>query len=291
MGRSIAGKLKINSFADIVEGDDTVITEVSLSDLHDFKNHPFRVLDDEKMEETVESVKKYGVLMPGIVRPRTEGGYEIIAGHRRKRACEFAGIKTMPVIIKNYTDDEAVVTMVDTNIQRDDILPSEKARAYRMKFDAMKHQGNKEGGRTLDILGESAGESGKTVQRYIYLSYLSDGLLGLVDDKKLPIVSGVNISYLTDKEQKWVEDKISESGALISPAQSIKLKKYSQSRELTKAMLDLILEEEKPKERRFVMKNDRISEYFSEETTEEEIEETIYRLLEEWKKKRDKNDG
>ena len=291
MGRSIAGKLKINSFADIVEGDDTVITEVPLSDLHDFKNHPFRVLDDEKMEETVESVKKYGVLMPGIVRPRTEGGYEIIAGHRRKRACEFAGIKTMPVIIKNYTDDEAVVTMVDTNIQRDDILPSEKARAYRMKFDAMKHQGNKEGGRTLDILGESAGESGKTVQRYIYLSYLSDGLLGLVDDKKLPIVSGVNISFLTDKEQYWVESKIAESGAVITPAQSIKLKKYSQSRELTKAMLDLILEEEKPKERRFVMKNDRISEYFSEETTEEEIEETIYRLLEEWKKKRDKNDG
>ena len=291
MGRSIAGKLKINSFADIVEGDDTVITEVSLSDLYDFKNHPFRVLDDEKMEETVESIKKYGVLMPGIVRPRTEGGYEIIAGHRRKRACELAGIKTMPVIIKNYTDDEAVVTMVDTNIQRDDILPSEKARAYRMKFDAMKHQGNKEGGRTLDILGESAGESGKTVQRYIYLSYLSDGLLGLVDDKKLPIVSGVNISFLTDKEQYWVESKIAESGAVITPAQSIKLKKYSQSRELTKAMLDLILEEEKPKERRFVMKNDRISEYFSEETTEEEIEETIYRLLEEWKKKRDKNDG
>ncbi|MCR4907762.1 MAG: ParB/RepB/Spo0J family partition protein [Lachnospiraceae bacterium] len=289
MSRSIAGKLKINSFADIVEGEDTVITEVNLSDLYAFKDHPFRVLDDEKMDETVESIKKYGVLMPGIVRPRTEGGYGIIAGHRRKRACELAGKKSMPVIIKNYTDDEAIVTMVDTNIQREDIFPSEKAKAYRMKFDAMKHQGNKEGGRTLDILGESAGESGKTVQRYIYLSYLSDSLLGLVDEKKLPIVSGVNLSFLTDKEQKWVEGRITETGVVISPAQSATLKKYSQSKELTKAMLELLLDEEKPKERRFVMKSDRISEYFSEDTTNEEIEETIYRLLEEWKKKSVKN--
>ncbi|MBR1479268.1 MAG: ParB/RepB/Spo0J family partition protein, partial [Lachnospiraceae bacterium] len=124
MSRSIAGKIKLNSFADIVGGDDTAVTEVPLSDLHEFKNHPFRVLDDEKMEETVESIRKNGVLMPGIVRPRLDGGgYEIIAGHRRKRACELAGLATMPVLIKNYTDDEATVTMVDTNIQREDILP------------------------------------------------------------------------------------------------------------------------------------------------------------------------
>ena len=142
MSRSISGKIKINSFADIVGGDDTAVTEVPIADLHEFKDHPFRVLDDEKMEETVESIKKYGVLMPGIVRPRAEGGYEIIAGHRRRRACEIAGLETMPVLIKNYTDDEATVTMVDTNIQREDILPSEKAHAYRMKFEAMKHQGS-----------------------------------------------------------------------------------------------------------------------------------------------------
>ena len=166
MSRSIAGKIKLNSFADIVGGDDTAVTEVPLSDLHEFKNHPFRVLDDEKMEETVESIRKNGVLMPGIVRPRLDGGgYEIIAGHRRKRACELAGLATMPVLIKNYTDDEATVTMVDTNIQREDILPSEKAHAYRMKFDAMKHQGSG-GGRTVESIGEAAGESGKTVQRY-----------------------------------------------------------------------------------------------------------------------------
>ena len=284
MSRSIAGKLNINSFADIIDGDDTVITEVPISDLHDFKGHPFRVLDDEKMEETVESVKKNGILTPGVVRPRPEGGYEIIAGHRRKRACELAKLKTMPVIIKNYTDDEAIVAMVDTNIQREDILPSEKAKAYRMKFDAMKHQGSKEGGRTLDILGEKTGESGKTVQRYIYLSYLSEELLTLVDEKKLPIVSGVNVSFLTEKEQIWVENRIRETGVIVTPSQSTTLKKYSQSKELTKAMTDLILDEEKPKERRFVMRNDRISEYFSDDTTNEEIEETIYRLLEEWKK-------
>ncbi|MBR4023678.1 MAG: ParB/RepB/Spo0J family partition protein, partial [Firmicutes bacterium] len=147
MSRTIAGKIKINSFADIVGGDDSAVTEVPLSDLHTFKDHPFRVLDDEKMEETVESIKERGVLMPGIVRPRIGGGYEIIAGHRRKRACELAGLKTMPVVIRKYTDEEAVVAMVDTNLQREEILPSEKARAYRMKYDAMKHQGS-EGGNT-----------------------------------------------------------------------------------------------------------------------------------------------
>ena len=156
MSRSIKGKIRINSFADLVGGDDAAVTEVPLTDLHEFKDHPFRVLDDAKMDETVESIKKYGVLMPGIVRPRAEGGYEIIAGHRRKRACEIAGLETMPVLIKNYTDDEATVTMVDTNIQREDILPSEKARAYRMKFEAMKHQGSG-GGSTLESIGEAAG--------------------------------------------------------------------------------------------------------------------------------------
>jgi len=285
MSRSIAGKIKINSFADIVGGDDTVVTEVPIADLYEFKDHPFRVLDDEKMDETVESIKKYGVLMPGIVRPRTEGGYEIIAGHRRKRACEIAGLETMPVLIKNYTDDEAIVTMVDTNIQREDILPSEKARAYRMKFDAMKHQGSG-GGVTIENIGEAAGESGKTVQRYIWLSNLSDVLLAFVDEKKLPIRSGVDISYLNEKEQHWVEEIIASLGVVIAPAQAEKIRSYSQSKELTKALLTEILTEKKPKPRKFVMKDDRISEFFSAEVTDEEIEETIIRLLEEWRMKK-----
>ena len=285
MSRTIAGKIKINSFADIVGGDDSAVTEVPLSDLHTFKDHPFRVLDDEKMEETVESIKERGVLMPGIVRPRIGGGYEIIAGHRRKRACELAGLKTMPVVIRTYTDEESVVARVDTNLQREEILPSEKARAYRMKYDAMKHQGSG-GGNTLDEIGDSAGDSGKTVQRYICLSNLTDTLLGYVDTKKLPIVSGVQLSYLKEKEQVWIEDIISETEIVVSSSQAEKIKGYSQSGELTKALLKEILTDEKPKPRKFVMKDDKISKFFSDDVTDEEIEETIIRLLEEWRKKK-----
>jgi ParB family chromosome partitioning protein len=282
MSRGISGRIKINSFADLVGGDNTVVTEIPLSDLYEFKGHPFRVIDDEKMEETVESVKKNGILMPGIVRPRIEGGYEIIAGHRRKRACELAGLETMPVIIKNYTDDEATVTMVDTNIQREDIRPSEKAHAYRMKYDAMKHQGCN-GGSTFDSIGGAAGESGKTVQRYICLSRLSDALLGYVDEKKLPIRSGVEISYLNEREQGWIEAEISQSGTIVSPAQALKIKSYSAGGELTRAMVKLILTDEKPKPRRLVIKADRLSKYFSDDVTDDEIEQTVIRLLEDWK--------
>ena len=285
VSRTIAGKIKINSFADIVGGDDSAVTEVPLSDLHTFKDHPFRVLDDEKMEETVESIKERGVLMPGIVRPRIGGGYEIIAGHRRKRACELAGLKTMPVVIRKYTDEEAVVAMVDTNLQREEILPSEKARAYRMKYDAMKHEGSG-GGNTLDEIGDSAGDSGKTVQRYICLSNLTDTLLGYVDTKKLPIVAGVQLSYLKEREQVWIEDIISETEIVVSSSQAEKIKGYSQSGELTKALLKEILTDEKPKPRKFVMKDDKISKFFSDDVTDEEIEETIIRLLEEWRKKK-----
>ena len=284
MSRSIKGKIRINSFADIVGGDDTAVTEVPLADLHAFKGHPFRVLDDAKMDETVESIKKYGVLMPGIVRPRAEGGYEIIAGHRRKRACELAGLETMPVLIKNYTDDEATVTMVDTNIQREDILPSEKARAYRMKFEAMKHQGSG-GGSTFESIGEAAGESGKTVQRYVWLSRLSETLLGLVDEKKLPVRSGVELSYLTAKEQHLVEGVIHATGAVISPPQAEKIRGYSKSGELTKALLTEMLTEEKPKPRKVTIKGERLSKYFPEDMSAEEIEDKIIRILEEWKDK------
>lgn len=180
-----AAKVKLNSYDDLfgtaeVQADTGQVQEIPLSELHDFKGHPFKVLDDEKMQETVESIKNYGVLMPGIVRTRAEGGYEIIAGHRRKHGCELAGLSTMPVFVKEYSDDEATVIMVDTNIQREDILPSEKARAYAMKYEAIKHQGRKGGGNSLDEVGEAAGESGETVQRYIWLARLSDELNGTI---------------------------------------------------------------------------------------------------------------
>ena len=236
------------------------------------------------MAETVESIKAYGVLMPGIVRKRSEGGYEIISGHRRKHACELAGLKTMPVIIREYTDDEAVVAMVDSNIQREEILPSEKAHAYSMKYEAWKHQG-REGGHTLDEIGEAAGESGKTVQRYIWLSNLSENLLELVDDKTITIRVGIEISFLTQKEQAWVEELIEEENVRISDEQAKKIKDYSKDNELSKALLSEILLAEKVKPRRFVMKNDIISKYFSAETSIEEVEKTVFMLLEEWKKR------
>ena len=283
-----ASKVKLSSFDDLFGGAENTsgeqIINVKLADLHTFKGHPFRVLDDEKMEETTESISKYGVLVPGLARPRKEGGYEIIAGHRRKRGSELAGLDTMPVIVRNYTDDEATIIMVDSNIQREDILPSEKARAYAMKYEAMKHQGSK-GGSTLDEVGEAAGESGKTVQRYVWLARLSDELLGMVDAKKIGIAQGVDISFLSEEQQQYVTVILQETGASVSNAQAAKLKEYGKSGELTLAMVRLILAEEKPKERKVTIKGDKISRYFSEDYSNDDIEGIIIQLLEEWQKK------
>ena len=279
-----AAKVKLSSYDDLFgnaeekTGSEEQIIRAKLTDLHEFRNHPFRVLDDEKMEETTESISKYCVLVPGIARPRAEGGYEIIAGHRRKRGSERAGKEDMPVIVRNYTDDEATIIMVDSNIQREDILPSEKAKAYAMKYEAMKHQGRKGNGNTLDEVGEAAGESGKTVQRYIWLARLSDELLELVDRKKIGLVQGVDISFLSEDAQQWVLVILEESGANISTVQSAKLKEYGK-------MVRLILTEEKPKERKVTIKSEKISQFFSEEYSSEEIEGIILQLLEEWQKK------
>ena len=281
-----ASKIKLNKLEDLIGGTENMageqIINAKLSDLHTFKGHPFRVLDDEKMEETTESIGKYGVLVPGIVRPRAGGGYEIIAGHRRKRGSERAGLDTMPVIVRNYTDDEATIIMVDSNIQREDILPSEKAKAYAMKYKAMKHQGSK-GGSTLDEVGEAAGENAKKVQRYIWLSRLSEELLIMVDSKKLGFSQGVDISFLTEEAQQWVQAVIEEQGCSVSMVQSGKLKEYGKSGELTFAMVRLILTEEKPKERKITIKSDKIGEYFSDSYSNEEIENIIISLLDKWK--------
>lgn len=281
-----AAKIKLNSYEDLfgvtqVPAGTEQVQEIPLSELHEFQGHPFKVLDDEKMQETVESIKNYGVLMPGIARPRAGGGYEIIAGHRRKHGCELAGLSTMPVFVRDYSDDEATIIMVDSNIQREDILPSEKAKAYAMKYEAMKHQGSK-GGSTLDEVGEAAGESGKTVQRYVWLARLSDELLDLVDAKKIGISQGVDISFLTGEQQRYVLDILLETGASVSSLQAAKLKEYGKSGELTRAMVRLILTEEKPKERKVTIKGDKISRYFPEEYSNDEIEDVIIRLLEEW---------
>lgn len=288
--RGSADKIKLSSFDDLFGTQEAStgteqVQEIPLCELHEFRGHPFKVLDDEKMQETVESIKSYGVLMPGIARPRAEGGYEIIAGHRRRHGCELAGLSTMPMFVRDYTDDEATIIMVDTNIQREDILPSEKARAYSMKYEAMKHQGKKGAGNSLDEVGEAAGESGKTVQRYIWLSRLSDELLEMVDKKKIGLVQGVDISFLTEQAQEWVQAIMEETGTNISTVQSAKLKEYGKKGELTMPMVRLILTEEKPRERKVTLKAEKISRYFPEEYSESEIEKVIIELLEAWQKK------
>ncbi len=282
-------EIQLTSYDDLLGlgknmGEDTEqIINAPLTDLHEFKDHPFKVLDDEKMEETTESIRQYGVLVPGLARPRVGGGYELIAGHRRKHGSERAGKTEMPVIIRNYSDDEATIIMVDSNIQREDILPSEKAKAYKMKYEAMKHQGKKSGKNTLDEVGEAAGENAKKVQRYIWLSRLSNELLEMVDAKKIGFSQGVDISFLSEEAQQWVEVIIEEQSCNVTTAQSGKLKEYGKSGELTLAMVRLILTEEKPKERKFTMKSDKIEKYFSDSYSNEEIENIIISLLDRWK--------
>lgn len=284
-----ASKIKMESFDDLFGGSGVQeigaeqIINVPLADLHEFKDHPFKVLDDEKMEETTESIRLYGVLVPGIARPRAGGGYELIAGHRRKHGSERAGETEMPIIVRNYSDDEATIIMVDSNIQREDILPSEKAKAYKMKYEAMKHQGKKSGKNTLDEVGEAAGENAKKVQRYIWLSRLSDKLLEMVDAKKLGFSQGVDISFLSEEAQQWVEVIIEERGCNVSTVQSGKLKEYGKSGELTLAVVRLILTEEKPKERKVTLKADKIGKYFSDSYSDEEIENVIISLLDKWR--------
>ena len=284
-----ASKIKMESFDDLFGGSGVQeigaeqIINVPLADLHEFKDHPFKVLDDEKMEETTESIRLYGVLVPGIARPRAGGGYELIAGHRRKHGSERAGKTEMPIIVRNYSDDEATIIMVDSNIQREDILPSEKAKAYKMKYEAMKHQGKKSGKNTLDEVGEAAGENAEKVQRYIWLSRLSDKLLEMVDAKKLGFSQGVDISFLSEEAQQWVEVIIEERGCNVSTVQSGKLKEYGKSGELTLAVVRLILTEEKPKERKVTLKADKIGKYFSDSYSDEEIENVIISLLDKWR--------
>ena len=282
-----AEKVKLNSFDDLFGIDETgeTVTSVPLSELHTFKGHPFRVLDDEKMQETVESVKQYGVLMPGIVRPHPEGGYEVIAGHRRWRACELAGLMEMPVIIREMDDDTAVVLMVDTNIQREDILPSEKAKAYRMKYEAMKHQGSKGEKYTADAIGEAAGDSGRTVQRYIRLSELAEELLDYVDENKIPMVAGEKLSYLKAGEQAWVVDAIGNSGIFPSKVQAELLKAGSEAGELTEGKVYAVLVRKEEENVNVTISAKKIRNYFPVEYSKEQIEDVIYTLLEEWKQK------
>ena len=295
MSRTIEGKIRINSFADLF-GDNNEVCEVELKELHDFKNHPFKVKDDEKMLEMVESIKKSGVLVPGVVRVIAgKEGYEIISGHRRKHACELAGLETMPVIIKRYSDDEAVLAMIDSNLQREEILPSEKAFAYKMKFEALSHQGKKDEeadstqvgwkAETAAQIGETTGESKNQVRRYIRLTELITPILDMVDDKKIKFVPAVELSYLTDKQQEILLTVMNEETVVPSLSQAQQLKKLSQDKAYTKESVHAIMVVAPIKERKVTIKPDIISRYFDPDTSDEDIEEIICGLLDEWKQR------
>ena len=290
--RSCTDKIKLSSYDEMFGADDEVkvevvgeqIKDVTLSELHPFKNHPFKVLDDDKMEEMVESVKQYGILVPAIVRERAEGGYELISGHRRHHAATLAGLETMPVMIKACNDDEATVIMVDANIQREDISISEKAKAYRMKMDAMKHQGAS-GGLSLAEMSETAGESSKTIQRLIYLSNLTDELLNLIDSKKIGIAQGVDLSFLSVKEQEVVLRVMEKTGIFINMEQSARIKNAVKEGLFNEQWLLEILSYKKPPVRKVVFNQNKLDSYFEPNMTNEDIEGIIVKLLDEWKAK------
>ena len=284
MSKLFEGKIKLSTYSELVGDTGDEIIEVELSELHDFTGHPFRVVEDERMQEMVESVRKHGVLVPGIVRHRKDGEYEIISGHRRKMACELAGLETMPVIVKEYPDDQAVITMVDSNIQREDILPSEKARAYRMKYEAMKHPGTRTGGLSLDLLGEAAGESSKTVQRYLWLSRLTDDMMDLLDRKRVTILCGIDISFLNEEEQDWVYEAVTIDRMTLNQEKTKKLKDCSGRRQLSRDLVRLILSEQKSKPRKYVMRPEVMEEFFGENDSVDVIEEVVEALLRGWKK-------
>ena len=286
-----ASKIKMKSFDDLFGTNENLeqananggeIREIPLASLHTFRNHPFQIHED-KLEEMVESVRQYGVLVPGIARMRPQGGYEIIAGHTRKAACELAGLDTMPMFIRNLNDDEATIVMVDSNIQREDIFPSEKARAYSMRYYAMKHQGIKGNkGSSLDIMSEETGENAKKIQRYIRLAKLSDELLGFIQ--------GVDLSYLNEEQQQWVLDIILDRNVFPNIEQSAKLKALCRENMLTQEEVRNIMlpEQVSVKPRKVTFKADRLDDYFNDEYTEEKITEVIISLLDEWKKRGEK---
>ena len=272
------------------------IKEVPLAELHPFKDHPFHVVDDEKMQEMAESVTQYGVLVPGIVRPRPEGGYEIVAGHRRRRASELAGKETMPVIVRDMDDDEATIIMVDSNLQREKILPSEKAFAYRMKLEAMKRKAgrprkdncvpvahNLSGRKSRNVLAEQVGESQDQIRRYIRLTHLLPPLLQMVDENKLTLRPAVELSYLTQNEQGLLMEMMSSREIVPTLEQAQELKLYSQDNQLTIAKIKVVLAQGKSGPMQVTLKRKCLSQYFPKDYTQKQIEEVILSLLKTWK--------
>lgn len=275
------------------------VQQIPLSELYPFKDHPFRVVDDDRMMETVESIKEYGVLVPAIARPLEEGGYEIIAGHRRKRACELAGLDTMPVIVRDLDDDEAVIIMVDSNLQRENILPSERAKAYQMKLEAIKHQGERRDLtssqlatklRADQIVGAEAGVSKDSIHRYIRLNNLDQPLKDKVDSGELAFTPAVELSYLKPEEQKWLQTALEVTQQTPSLSQAQRMKKESKEGTLSEqGVMDILSEEKKPLYNSVTLSHDTLKKYFPKSYTAKQMEKVILKLLDNWLRSRQRS--
>lgn len=299
------GNISLSSYDDIFQTDQSReeaqqerVQEIPLSELHPFKGHPFKVLDDEAMQKTVESIAQFGVMTPAIARPRPEGGYEIIAGHRRHHASELAGKDTMPVIVRDMDDDAATILMVDSNLQRETLLPSERAFAFKMKLDAMKRQGMRTDltsvqvapKLTTAIIGEESGMSSDNVKRYIRLTNLIPELLDMVDEKKIAFNPAVEISYLKPNEQQDFLEAMDYAQSTPSLSQAQRLKKFSQEGKCSlDAMCAIMSEEKKGELDRVTIKHDVLRKYFPKSYTPKQMEDTIIKLLEQWQRKREKS--
>lgn len=298
--------ISLSSYDDIFETDTSRneakqerVQEIPLSDLHPFEGHPFKVVDDEEMQKTVESVRDFGVLTPAIARPDPDGGYEIISGHRRHRASELAGKDTMPVIVREMDDDAAIILMVDANLQRETILPSERAFAYKMKMDAIKHQGSRSDLTSCQVgtklradekVGEDAGESARTVQRYIRLTELCPELLDMVDSGQIKFNPAVELSYLAKEEQKDFLEAMDYAQAAPSLSQAQRIKKLAQEGDCTlDAMCEIMNEMKKDEMDKVTLKTSVLRKYFPKSYTNKQMEDKIIQLLEQWQKKREKS--
>lgn len=271
------------------------VKEIPLAELHPFKEHPFKIQNDDEMKRLIESIQKFGTLTPALARPLPEGGYELISGHRRLAACQVLGIETMPVIIREMSDDEAVIAMVDANLQREHILPSEKAFAYKMKLDAIKHQGvasAQVGQKLLSVekVAEDAGESRNQVKRFIRLTYLIPELLSMVDENKIAFNPAVEISYLDQSEQRVLLSAMELNDCTPSHAQAIRLKKLSQEGVLQDQTIYDILAEQKPNQQeQYKFKREDIRKYFPKSYTDKQVCDTVIKLLEQWQRRRERD--
>ena len=295
--------ISLKSYDSIFQNDEQRNSEeikpVPLSELKPFEQQPFKVLLDESMDELVDSIKQSGVLTPVIARPHKDGGYEILSGHRRVKACELAGITEIPVVVKNLDDDTATILLVDSNLQREHILPSEKAFAYQMKLEAMKHQGKRvdltceqiahklDGQKSRDILAEQVGESKDQIRRYIRLTNLIDPILQMVDDNQIAMNAAVELSYLGSKEQAAVMQSIEKEDTSPSIAQAKKIRKFHQDGKLNEAVIDSIMMEQKPETIKITLGEDKLKKYFPKSYTKAKMEEIILKLLDKWHRQRE----